>query len=96
MNRRPLVALFAVAGLTACDTTYDNRAACEAFLRTQSCGTVDFTEFLDCSSYETENTCDLNPFFDCLGENGACDTTVDPAVFDDAGWATCATKGSCL
>ena len=75
--------------LSGCGS-YDNVAACEAWVETMTCGETDFSTLVVCSNYEAIE-CNIADYFDCLTENYSCDM----GVADTAGWAACSALAVC-
>jgi hypothetical protein len=67
-----------------------NVAACNNFVDSVMCGTVDAGTYINCSQYEA-HPCDISGYFNCLSSH----TTCTNGVLDTSGWAQCATQAQC-
>lgn len=69
----------------------DNVAACNTWVSTVQCGTVDVSMYVDCNQYSAM-TCDISGYFDCLSSNTGC----NGGALDTTGWANCAQQATCM
>lgn len=72
------------------DGASNNVAACEALVDDLSCGSTDFSLYVDCSLYATV-TCDISDYLGCLDDNFTC----TDGIFDASQWSSCASLAQC-
>jgi hypothetical protein len=70
--------------------SYDNVAACKAWVSSITCGSFDPSTVVQCDSY-ANLTCDISGYFDCLTQNFKCTNDIP----DPSGLAACIDKAKC-
>ncbi len=86
-------------GMLACGdddggSSADNKAACEKWVKTISCGTFDATKSISCSAYSS-TACDISGYFDCLTNEFKCKDVSGTKIPDMSGWSKCTSKATC-
>ncbi|MEM9696801.1 MAG: hypothetical protein AAGA56_29970 [Myxococcota bacterium] len=70
--------------------SFDNAAACNAWLNNTVCGDFDLSTAVNCDALGTAQ-CDISPYFSCLTENFTC----NDGIPDTTGFTNCASLASC-